>query len=83
MSRRKQDWHPAYIIAELRKKGTSLSEVSRNAGLASSKLQNALSRPWPRGEKIIAEALGRLPEVIWPSRYFDAKGSRIERVIRK
>ncbi|CCK09528.1 Ner-like regulatory protein [Cronobacter sakazakii 696] len=30
-----------------------------------------LTRPWPRGEKIIAEALGTEPWIIWPSRYHD------------
>ncbi len=37
-----QDWHPADIIAALKKRGTSLAEVSRNSGLASSTLTNAL-----------------------------------------
>ncbi|EBH1767484.1 transcriptional regulator, partial [Salmonella enterica] len=41
------DWHPADIIAGLRKRGTSLAAVSRNAGLASSTLANALTRHWP------------------------------------
>ena len=63
------DWHPADIIAGLRKKGTSLAEVSRRAGLASSTLANALIRHWPKGERLIAEALGIAPEQIWPSRY--------------
>ena len=44
------DWHPADIIAGLRKKGTSLAEVSRRAGLASSTLANELTRSRPRGE---------------------------------
>ncbi|WP_414149002.1 helix-turn-helix domain-containing protein [Erwinia sp. BNK-24-b] len=64
-----KDWHPADIIAGLRKKGTSLSAVSREAGLASSTLANALNRRWPKGERLIAEALGVQPEQIWPSRY--------------
>ncbi|MEI2265907.1 helix-turn-helix domain-containing protein [Erwinia sp. CGal63] len=64
-----KDWHPADIIAGLRKKGTSLSAVSREAGLASSTLANALNRHWPKGERLIAEALGVRPEQIWPSRY--------------
>ena len=63
------DWHPADIIAGLRKKGTSLSAVSREAGLASSTLANALNRRWPKGERLIADALGVTPEEIWPSRY--------------
>ncbi|ENQ4964686.1 helix-turn-helix domain-containing protein [Salmonella enterica subsp. enterica serovar Butantan] len=64
-----QDWHPADIIAGLRKRGTSLAALSRQAGLASSTLANALIRHWPKGERLIAEALGIAPEQIWPSRY--------------
>ncbi|KHS80346.1 MULTISPECIES: helix-turn-helix domain-containing protein [Pectobacteriaceae] len=64
-----QDWHPADIIAALKKRGTSLAAVSRNAGLASSTLANALTKHWPKGEKLIAEALGISPAEIWPSRY--------------
>ncbi|HBT4631915.1 TPA: transcriptional regulator [Klebsiella pneumoniae] len=64
-----QDWQPADIIAALKKRGTSLAAVSRNAGLASSTLTNALNRRWPKSERLIAEALGIAPEQIWPSRY--------------
>ena len=64
-----QDWHSADIIAGLRKRGTSLAALSRQAGLASSTLANALIRQWPKGERLIAEALDIAPEQIWPSRY--------------
>lgn len=64
-----QDWHPADIIAGIRKKGTSLAALSRDSGLAPSTLANALTRHWPKGERLIAEALGKQPEEIWPSRY--------------
>lgn len=70
------DWHPADIIAALRKRGTSLAAVSRSAGLASSTLANALSRPWPKGEWLIAGALELHPSQIWPSRYAGALRSR-------
>ncbi|ELJ8249289.1 helix-turn-helix domain-containing protein [Salmonella enterica] len=63
------DWHSADIIAGLRKRGTSLAALSRQAGLASSTLANALVRHWPKGERLIAEALGVAPEKIWLSRY--------------
>ncbi|EAY2063393.1 transcriptional regulator [Salmonella enterica] len=63
------DWHSADIIAALKKQGTSLAAVSRNSGLASSTLANALNRRWPKGERLIADALGVSPEQIWPSRY--------------
>ncbi|MEM8384278.1 helix-turn-helix domain-containing protein [Morganella morganii] len=46
-----QDWHPADIIAAIKKRGTSLSALSRNAGLRPSTLNNALARRWPKGER--------------------------------
>lgn len=64
-----KDWHPADIVAGLKKRGTTLAAVSREAGLASSTLANTLNRHWPKGERLIAEALGITPEQIWPSRY--------------
>ena len=67
------DWHPADIIAGLRKKGTSMAAESRKNGLSSSTLANAITRPWPKGESIIPRALGTDPWVIWPSRDHDAK----------
>lgn len=72
----KQDWHPADIIAALHKRGTSMAAVSREAGLASSTLANALSRPWPKGEWLIARALNVHPAKIWPSRYEEERELR-------
>ncbi|EAQ5908843.1 helix-turn-helix domain-containing protein [Salmonella enterica] len=63
------DWHSADIIAALKKRGTSLSAVSRKSGLASATLANALIRHWLKGERLSVEALGIAPEQIWPSRY--------------
>ena len=71
MNERKEDWHSADIIAALRKRGTTLAALSRQSGLSSSTLANALVRSWPKGEWIIAEALSIHPSEIWPSRYFD------------
>lgn len=68
-----QDWHTADIIAALHKKGTSLAAESRAAGLSSSTLANALTRPWAKGERLISLAIGVPAETIWPSRYFDEK----------
>lgn len=65
----KQDWHPADIIAAIKRKGTSLAALSRASGLASSTLANALTRRWPKGERLIAQAINVSPEEIWPSRY--------------
>ena len=66
-----KDWHQADIIAAIKKKGTTMAAVSRRAGLSSSTLSNALTRKWPKGERLIAEAIGVKAETIWPSRYFD------------
>ncbi|MGP3591590.1 helix-turn-helix domain-containing protein [Vagococcus sp. WN89Y] len=67
-----KDWHKADIIAALHKSGTNLAKVSREAGLASPTLANAHTRPWPRGEWLIAIALGVHPSVIWPARYINS-----------
>ncbi len=64
-----QDWHPAEVIAALKKRGMSLAAVSRKAGLASSTLANTLTKHWPKGEKLIAEELGMTPAEIWLSLY--------------
>ncbi|ETS31933.1 DNA-binding protein [Photorhabdus temperata] len=63
------DWHRADIRAALEKRGTNLRALSVRAGLAKDTLRNALTRPWPKGERIIAQAIGVDPSVIWPSRY--------------
>ena len=73
----KHDWHPADIIAALRKQGTTLAEVSRAAGLSSSTLANAITRPWPKGEWIIADALKIHPAEIWPSRYYHPQTKKL------
>ncbi|MDX8000474.1 transcriptional regulator [Xenorhabdus sp. Reich] len=75
----KPDWHQADVIAALRKRGTTLAAVSREAGLSSSTLANVLanvlSRTWPKGEWIVANYLGIHPAEIWPSRYLDMDGN--------
>lgn len=75
----RKGWHPADIIAALHKRNTSLAAVSRAAGLSSSTLANALTRPWPKGEQLIAEAIGVAASEIWPGRYFDSEGQSIPR----
>ncbi|AFN34183.1 hypothetical protein AN2336V5_0999 [Klebsiella oxytoca] len=57
MSMMQPEWHSADIIAAPKKRGTSLSAVSHKSGLASSTMANALNRHWPKGERLIAEAL--------------------------
>ncbi len=68
----RKDWHRADIVAALRKAGWSLRRLATHHGYASpTTLTNALDRPWPKGQKIIADAIGKHPATIWPSRYDD------------
>ena len=65
----KNDWDKLDIIYHLNKRGLSLSELSRQHNLNSRTLNNALYRPYPKAERIIASAIGVEPAEIWPSRY--------------
>lgn len=64
-----KDWHKADIICGLWKLDTSMQKLSREHGYNSGSLRLAISMPWPRAERIIAEALSVAPATIWPSRY--------------
>lgn len=64
-----QDWHRADIKSALEKKGLSLRALSIQSGMKRDTLKNALDRRWPKGESIIASAIGVPPQKIWPSRY--------------
>ncbi len=74
-----EDWEVSFIVTELKRQGYSLAAISRAAGLASPTLANTLYRPWPKGEWIIANALGVHPSVIWPNRYKNLKQPRVPR----
>lgn len=67
-----QDWHNAKIIAELRMQAQkSLRQLSEENNLSPNTLAQALQRPYPNAERIIAAAIGVHPKTIWPSRYND------------
>ena len=70
----RKNWHRQDILAAIRKCKGSLAALSVEHGLASGTLANALVKPWPKGELIIALALGTTPQEIWPERYFDDRG---------
>ncbi|GKW31821.1 DNA-binding protein [Pectobacterium carotovorum subsp. carotovorum] len=82
MAQQQQDWHRADIIAALHKKNIKLAALSRQAGLSDATLANTFYRPWPKGEKLIAEALDMDPAEIWPSRYHDEAGNRLLRTLK-
>lgn len=64
-----QGWHPADIVAALRKRGWSLRRLSVHHGYSPTVLARALRLPWPKGEALVAAALDLAPEEIWPDRY--------------
>ncbi|EBX9480203.1 helix-turn-helix domain-containing protein [Cronobacter sakazakii] len=64
-----RDWHRIDIVAELHKLGFTMRGLSASAGLKPDTLKNALARSYPKGERIIANALNLEPASIWPSRY--------------
>ncbi len=70
------DWHPADVLAALKKRGQSLAGLSVAHGYHPTAAGKALKRPWPAVEAIIAKALDLPPAQIWPSRY-DASGQPI------
>lgn len=72
-NKRAQDMTKYEIRGELMKKGKSLSQLGIENGLAKTTVRNALDKPYPKGEKIIADALGFQPWDIWPSRYINKK----------
>ncbi len=64
------DWHSADIVAALRKRGWSLTQLSLTHGYTNrSAIGQALYKPYPKAEEIIAKTLGVKPWEIWPSRY--------------
>ena len=69
MEQKNADWHRADVVAALKKKGWSIRALSIQAGLAPDTLRTALQVSYPKGERIIAAAIGVNPEEIWPSRY--------------
>lgn len=64
-----QGWHPADIVAALRKRGWSLRRLSVHHGYSPTVLARALRLPWPKGEALVAAALDLAPAEIWPDRY--------------
>lgn len=59
----------AWIRYQLARKGLTLADLSRKQGLHRNVAAAALSRPYPRMERVIARAIGLSPQTIWPERY--------------
>ena len=63
------DWHRADVIAALHKRGWSIKALAEAHGLAPSTLRSALDKPYPKSERLIADAIGVPAEFIWPERH--------------
>ncbi len=64
-----QDWHKADIKAAVEKAGYTLRELARRHAVSRTYFAEALHRPLPRAQAILAEVIGVSPQTIWPSRY--------------
>lgn len=69
IARTARGWHPEEIKAAIRMKGSTMAELSRRNGYGEGTVRQALHRPYPAVERIVADHLGVAPEVIWPDRY--------------
>lgn len=69
-----KDWHSADIKAALAKAGWSMRQLGIENSVTGETIRRALRTPYPKSERIIADAIGVDPTVIWPSRY-NADGS--------
>jgi Ner family transcriptional regulator len=72
------DWHPADVLAALKKRGHSLAGLSVANGYHPTAAGKALKQPWPAIERLLAEAIGMTPREIWPNRY-DSEGNPLRR----
>lgn len=63
------DWHREDIKAAVRKAGWTFRKLSLANGLSTGTVKQALDRPYPKMEGIIAAVLQMDARDIWPSRY--------------
>jgi Ner family transcriptional regulator len=70
------DWHPADVLAALKKRGHSLAGLSAANGYHATAAGKALKHSWPAMESLIAEAISVPPQQIWPSRYASSSITR-------
>ena len=59
----------AWIIYQLALQDKTLASVARSAGVSRQAIWQALVKPYPRAEKIIAQSLNMKPQTLFPERY--------------
>lgn len=65
-----------WIVWQLRLRGTSLRRLAADHGVSQQAMSHALTASSSHLEAVIAEALGLMPEQLFPER-FDAQGKRL------
>ena len=78
-----EDWHPADVLAALKKRGQTLAGLSIAHGYHATAAGKALKQPWPALEAVIAAAIGVPPEEIWPTRYTGSRRPSLARNRRR
>lgn len=69
--------HREDIKAEIRKRGSTLADISTKAGLGRRSASYALVVPMPTANRAIADFLGMTLHDLWP-RWYDQSGERIK-----
>jgi len=64
-----KDWSRAQIKCALDNKGYTVKSLSAALGFKHNSVSVALTKPWAKVERIIADIIGVEPSIIWPSRY--------------
>ncbi len=73
---RPKRWDRHEIMAEIRRRGTTLRAVAVNAGLEKNGCSVALIRPFPAAEVAISAFLKVPLHELWPDRYSRSPSSR-------
>lgn len=63
----------AWVLYQVQLQGRSLAQIAEAAGVRRQVLYSAFLYPYPRIEKVIADAVGVRPQMLFPERY-DADG---------
>ncbi|MEI2387494.1 helix-turn-helix domain-containing protein [Breoghania sp. JC706] len=78
-----RSWDKYAIAAEIRRRGSNLSRLAREAGEPDCTCRQALLRCYRKGEWIIANFLDIHPSKLWPERYAKAPTGRDTNAIRE
>lgn len=70
------NWTRTTILFKLRERGVNAASLASENGLSRSTFYSGMERPYPRVQRIIADALEERIQDIWPQ-FYDPRGHRI------